>query len=117
MIDLTVENARIREKQLENEIGKTNNKVFENRIASYLVDLKHEISKEQDCRQKLNHDFLQLQRVRSMKIHQSFHFIVANNLDILIKKLKRLNQSTSCSIRNNNLFNKPSPNTIQIESI
>ncbi|CAF1204156.1 unnamed protein product [Adineta steineri] len=86
MIELTIENARLREKQLETEI----------------TDLKTEITKEQDCRQKLEQDFLQLQRVRN----------------ILIKKLKRLNRSNVCSNSKTNLLDKsPSNNTIQIESI
>jgi hypothetical protein len=41
-----------------------------------LVDLKNEITKEQDCKQKLRQDFLQLRRVRS--IENSFKIISFN---------------------------------------
>ncbi|CAF1644479.1 unnamed protein product, partial [Adineta ricciae] len=85
MIESTVENARRREKHLENEIN----------------ELKNEITKEQDCKQKLQEDFLQLQRVRN----------------ILIKKLRRLNRSQTCSNSNVNRSNKSPTNSIEIESV
>ncbi|CAF0747502.1 unnamed protein product [Adineta ricciae] len=65
MIELTVESARLREKQLENEI----------------VDLRNELTKEQGSRQKLEQDILELRRIRN----------------VLIKKLKRLNRSSSAT--------------------
>jgi len=35
------------------------------------VDLKNEIIKEHDCKQKLEEDFIQLRRVRSKKIRMN----------------------------------------------
>ena len=69
MIELTVESARLREKQLENEIGiydkvKSFSSVFEY-ILFCLVDLRNELTKEQDCRQKLEQDILELRRIKS----------------------------------------------------
>jgi hypothetical protein len=84
------------------------------------VDLKTEITKQQDCRQKLEQDFLQLQRVRSIINHlkkTKTIRIFQTILGILIKKLKRRNRSHACSNSNNNLLDKSSSNTIQIESI
>ncbi|CAF0731045.1 unnamed protein product [Rotaria sordida] len=92
MIELTVESARLREKQLENEI----------------VDLRNELTKEQDCRQKLEQDILELRRVRN----------------VLVKKLKRLNRSSSttgnCSNSNGDTKNESSSSPTKpmpIESI
>ncbi|CAF2330303.1 unnamed protein product [Rotaria sp. Silwood2] len=92
MIELTVESARLREKQLENEI----------------VDLRNELTKEQDCRQKLEQDILELRRVRN----------------VLVKKLKRLNRSSAttrnCSNSNRDKKNEsssPPTKSIPIESI
>ncbi|UJR33766.1 hypothetical protein I4U23_021193 [Adineta vaga] len=78
IIELTVESARLREKQLENEI----------------VDLRNELTKEQGSRQKLEQDILELRRIRN----------------VLIKKLKRLNRSSSstgnCSNSNGDTKNE-----------
>jgi hypothetical protein len=69
MIELTVANTRLREKQLENEISKLKTRDFFEIVKHlfYLEELKNEITKEQDWKQKLKQDFLQLQRVRSIK--------------------------------------------------
>jgi hypothetical protein len=77
----------------------------------FLVDLRNELTKEQDCRQKLEHDILELRRVRSTEktslCQEIKHFIF---LDVLIKKLKRLNRSSSttgnCSNSNGNTKSK-----------
>ena len=74
MIELTVESARLREKQLENEISNTKESKSVQLIArencfSFLADLRNELTKEQDSRQKLEEDILKLQRVRSRHRH------------------------------------------------
>ena len=77
MIELTVESARLREKQLENEISNTKESKSVQLIArencfSFLADLRNELTKEQDSRQKLEEDILKLQRVRSRHRHWFF---------------------------------------------
>jgi len=69
MIELTVESARLREKQLETEIGRQI--VFLVVLIGYfgfvfvLVDLRNELTKEQDNRQKVEQENIELRRVKS----------------------------------------------------
>jgi hypothetical protein len=69
-----------------------------------LVDLRNELTKEQDSRQKLEQDILELRRVRSISTKYFFskknYFIYFLSLDVLIKKLKRLNRSSSSTTGN-----------------
>ena len=78
------------------------------------------ITKEQDWKQKLGQDFLQLKRVRSTnkflwkRKGQIFNEEIL--LGVLIKKLKRLNRSNTCSNDSTNLLDKTSVNAISIAS-
>lgn len=63
---------------------------------SSLADLRNELSKEQDSRQKLEQDILELRRVRSTMNRHSLRIKLESLLlDVLLKKLKRLNRSAS----------------------
>jgi hypothetical protein len=110
-----VESARLREKQLENEIGKYKQELQKVSIDIHmicigsfvflLVDLRNELSKEQDCRQKLEQDIVELRRVRSTKSDITHRTSISMFMNVFPRCIsQKIETSQSVNINSSELF-------------